>query len=559
MMWRYRFSFFLFFASFLIIISRLFYWQVIKAEELSFFGQSQYGIFMKIIPQRGEIKTSDGYPIVANRLGYLVFANPKEIKDKKKTTNLLSSLLEVDSASVSASLSLNKFWVPLKQNVDNKKKEEIEKLGLPGIGFEEQFTRFYPEGSISAHLLGILGKDESGENKGYFGLEGYYDRQLRGKTGIAVEVRDAFGRPILSKMNDKSKKIDGRSLVLNIDRAIQFIVETKLKEGIEKYQASGGMVGVIEPKTGGVIAMAGFPSFDPGNYQDYPQEFYKNPFISNLFEPGSTLKSIIMSAALDSKSIEPETKCNICDGPITIGDYQIKTWNNKYYKDTNMIDVIVHSDNIGMVFVANSLGFDRMFSYLGQFGIGEITGIDLQGEIFPSLKPKHLWYPIDFATISFGQGISVSPIELLSAFCVIANEGKRMEPHVVSKIETPDGEIIKIQPKILGRPILPSTAKLMTEILVNAVNKGEAKYFKPKGYRIAGKTGTAQIPIAGHYDPNKTIASFIGFAPADNPKFAMLVIFDRPTTSIYGSETAAPVFFEIAKKILDYYNIPPTE
>ncbi|MBI1981994.1 MAG: penicillin-binding protein 2, partial [Candidatus Levybacteria bacterium] len=257
--------------------------------------------------------------------------------------------------------------------------------------------------------------------------------------------------------------------------------------------------------------------------------------------------------------VKPDTKCPICAGPITIGDYQIRTWNNKYNKDTNMIEVIKNSDNTGMVFVGKSLGLSKMLSYLKKFGIGELTGIDLQGEVPPNLKSEELWYPIDLATASFGQGISVTPIELLAAFSSIANNGMRMEPHVVGKIETTEGETIAIKPKVLDKPISQQTAKVMTEMLVYAVEKGEAKWAKPKGYRIAGKTGTAQIPVAGHYDPNKTITSFIGFAPANDPKFSMLVVVDRPTTSIYGSETAAPIFFEIAKDLLTYYNIPPTE
>ena len=559
MTWRYRFTFLLFLASFGLIASRLFFWQVVKAEELSQTAQSQYGMFVKIIPKRGEIKTSDGFPIVANKISYLIYANPKQIKDKKRTAEILSPILEMEIASLSASFSYDRFWLSLKQNIDNEKKEKIEQLKLPGIGFEERFTRFYPEASMAAHLTGFVGKDDLGEDKGYFGLEGYYDRQLKGKSGFAFEVKDAFGKPILSKMNEKSMKIDGRTLVLNVDRVIQFIVEEKLKEGVKKYQASGGMIAVINPKTGGVLAMSGLPTFNQATYQEYEVNLYKNPFVSNLFESGSTFKPLVMSSALDANVVKPDTKCNICSGPVTIGEYQIKTWNNKYFPNITMTDVIMHSDNTGMVFVANSLGFDKMFSYLNKFGIGELTRIDLQGEVTPEIKPKNLWYPIDFATASFGQGISITPIELLTAFSAIANEGKRMEPHVVSKIETSQGQTINILPKVLDNPISPSTAKVMTEILVNAVEKGEASWVKLKGYRIAGKTGTAQIPIAGHYDPNETIASFIGFAPADDPKFAMLVVIDRPTTSIYGAETAAPVFFEVAKKILDYYNIPATE
>ncbi|MEK7160266.1 MAG: penicillin-binding protein 2 [Patescibacteria group bacterium] len=557
MTWRYRFVFIGIVFFFLLIIARLFYWQVVKAKELSALGQAQYGTNIKISPQRGVIKTSDGFPIAANKITYLVFANPKEIKNKKEVIGILASILDADIASISANLSLDKFWVPLKSGVNLEAKQKIDSYNLAGIGFDKEYERFYPESSMAAHLLGFVGKDDSGTDKGYFGLEGYYNRLLGGKEGVAVQVHDAFGRPILAKMNFTSGAVDGQNLILSIDRAIQFLVEKQLKEGIEKYEAASGMVGVIEPKTGKILAMASFPAFDPRDYQDYQDSIYKNPFISDLYEPGSTFKPLIMSSALDAKAVTPQTKCDICQGPVLLSGYEIHTWNNKYFKDINMIETIQRSDNTGMVFTAQKLGLDRMLTYLGKFGIGSDTGIDLQGEVSASLKPKNEWYAVDLATTGFGQGISITPIELLNAIATIANEGKRMEPQVVEAVEALDGTAVKIPPKLLDTPISAKTAKIMTEIMINAVNKGEASWARPKGYRIAGKTGTASIPIQGHYDPDQTIASFVGFAPADNPKFAMLVIFNRPETSIYGSETAAPAFFKIAKSILEYYGIPP--
>jgi len=257
--------------------------------------------------------------------------------------------------------------------------------------------------------------------------------------------------------------------------------------------------------------------------------------------------------------VKPETRCLICAGPIEIGEYQIKTWDNQYRPNATIVDIIQYSDNVGMVFITQKLGIDRMLSYVKKFGIGELTGIDLQGEVVPTLKTDDSWYPIDVATVGFGQGISLTPIELLSAFSAFANEGKRMEPHVVAKIVTSEGGIIEISPKVLSKPVSAKTAKVMTEILVNAVNKGVLKWTKPKGYRIAGKTGTAQVAIAGHYDPDETIASFIGFAPADDPRFSMLVILKNATKGTFGSVTAAPIFFNIAKQVLSYYNIPQTE
>jgi cell division protein FtsI/penicillin-binding protein 2 len=557
MTWRYRFVFLGFVFLFLLVVLRLFYWQVVKAQELSLLGQEQYGTTMTITPQRGEIQTSDGFPVAANKLSYQVFANPKEIANKNTVAAILASTLQLDVASVSANLALDKFWVPIKSSVDSKTKQQLEQMKLPGVGFNNQYQRFYPEASMAAQLLGFVGKDNNGSDKGYFGLEGFYDRLLRGKAGLAVEVHDAFGRPILAEMNGSTGETDGANLVLNIDRSIQFLVEQKLKDGVEQYGATSGMVGIMNPQTGAILAMATYPNFDPRSYQDYSDNLYKNPFISDLYEPGSTFKPLVMSGALDAKLVTPETKCNICGGPVSVGGYELKTWDNKYFKDTTMVNVIQHSDNTGMVFVAQKLGLDGMINYLSKFGIGDYTEIDLQGEVSAALKPKNEWYAVDLATTGFGQGISITPIELLDSVAAIANDGVRMQPQVLAAVQDAEGNTTKIQPKVLDTPISAGTAKVMAEIMVNAVNKGEASWARLKGYRVAGKTGTASIPVSGHYDPNQTIASFVGFAPSDKPKFVMLVILNRPTVSIYGAETAAPIFFDIAKSLLRYYGIPP--
>lgn len=559
MNWRYTGVLAGFFFLFVCVTGRLFYWQTVRAAELSSLGASQYGYRLQLNPIRGEIKTSDGFSIAANKISYLVFANPKEVGDKDKTSTLLADSLKMDKASISALLNIDKFWVALAPQVDETKKEEVEKLNIPGVGFEQQSVRFYPEASIGAKLLGFVGKNANGDNTGYFGLEGYYDRQLRGKSGVAVQVHDAFGRPILAKMNDLSDAVDGRTLTLNVDRSIQFFMEDELKKGIGQYGAASGMAAAIDPKTGGILAMASFPTFDPRDYKDYSDDLYRNPFITDAYEPGSTFKPLVMGAAIDRGLVKPETPCPICDKPVEIGGYQIRTWNNEYNPNESMTDVLIHSDNTGMVYTSRLLGLDTMISYFDKFGIGQSSGIDLQGELAATLRPRDSWYPIDVATASFGQGISVTPISLLTAFTAVANGGKRMEPHVVKSIETPEGDTIDIPPKVLDHPISEQTAKVVTEMMVQAVDKGESKWTKIDGYRIAGKTGTAQIPIAGHYDPTQTIASFVGFGPAEDPKFLMLVIINRPTSSIYGAETAAPVFFKIADRIIKYYGISPTE
>ena len=557
---RYRTVLLIFTLVFGVIILRLFYWQVVKANELSRLGIIQYGQNLKIEPVRGEIETSDGFPIAANKISYLVFANPKEIEKKKEIAEMLSLILKLDLASIAAQLSQDLFWVPIARGIDENKRGEIEEKKIAGIGFEQEFERFYPEASMAASLLGFVGRDESGSSKGYSGLEGYYDRLRRGKEGSVVQIRDAIGRPILARADsEKSFGTDGSDLLLHIDRSIQYLSEKKLKEGIERYAASGGMVGIMDPKTGAILAMASFPSFDPRDYSQYSDDLYKNAFISNLYEPGSTFKPLVMSAVFNEKLLTPKSRCPICSGPITVGGYELQTWNDKYYPNSTMLEVIQHSDNTGMIYVAQELGVGRMLKYFDRFGIGEQTGIDLEGESAPQIKPKNSWYEADLATAGFGQGISVTPIELLTAFSSIANDGAMMEPHVVAAVKDENGKLTKIPPKEIGRPVSSATAKIMTEILVNAVNKGEAKWAKIPGYRIAGKTGTASIPIEGKYDPNKTIASFIGFAPVGDPKFVLLVILDRPTARIYGAETAAPVFFSIARDLFTYFGIPPDE
>ena len=337
------------------------------------------------------------------------------------------------------------------------------------------------------------------------------------------------------------------------------MIEKKLQDAVVKYGAQSGMIGVMDPKTGKILAMASYPSFDPRDYQDYSSDSYVNNFISSLYEPGSTFKPLVMSAALNENKVTPGTKCTICSGPVPVSGYLIHTWDDNYFPDSTMTQVIQHSDNTGMVFVAQKLGLDKMLEYLNKFNIVNLTGIDLQGETAPEIKPKDQWYAVDLATTGFGQGIDVTPIELLDAFASIGNGGKMMKPYVVSQIKYPDGKVTNIEPQEIDQPISGQTAQVMTEILVNAVNKGEAAYARLKGYRIAGKTGTASIPIQGHYDPTQTIASFEGYAPADNPKFAMIVIFNKPTASIYGADTAAPVFFDIAQDLLNYYGIPPSE
>ncbi len=558
-------SFFLLF--FFAIIARLFYWQVVKAEYLQAQAEDQHFTDVKTQALRGNIFFSDGAILTSSNPSFSVFANPKLIS-KEAVTNFAYSLAKVlreereDVDEVAkdfiSKLSKDLYWVRLKNRISLEQKKEVESLNLPSIGFEQTSSRFYPEGSSSAHLLGFVGSSGNGESKGYFGLEGYYDGELKGMSGLVRHEKDALGLPIIIGSFLTSQAKNGKDLTLNLDRTVQYIVEQSLKSGMEKYGAKAASAVVMDPKTGNVLALAAFPAYDPQSYVDFPKEYYKDSVVANQYEPGSTFKVLVMAAALNEDLVKPDTKCDICSGPVSLGGFLIRTWNNQYRPDLTLTDVIIHSDNTGMVFVGKKLGLDRFYLYLENFGFGNSTDIDLQDEFSPGIRQKKAWREIDLATASFGQGIAVTPIQMVRAVAAIANGGYLMEPHVVKKISDENG-VFEIKPKIIRQVIKEPTAQQIKEMMVAAVEKGEANFVRLKGFKIAGKTGTAQIPVAGHYDPDQTIASFVGFAPADDPKFVMLVRYDQPSSSIFGAETAAPTFFEIAKQLFTYYKIAPTE
>lgn len=562
----------------LVVIVRLFYWQFLSGIEKHESVESEN----EIPATQGDIFTSDGFPLVTNQHAFLVYGKPQSLNTdpseiaKKIGPLLISEKFATFSSKIPEELAKQKeeeikkkeeeikeklskkslLWVLLGRKVPLELKEKIESLKISGIGFEADNKRFYPEASLAAHLLGFVGSDKLGKNTGYFGLEGYYNRQLRGKPGRASVDVDPLGIPILVGNYRSIEPKTGSSLHLTIDRTIQFIVEKKLREAVEKYQAKEGTVVISDPKNGNILAMASYPNYNPAFFGEYDEKLYKNPAIAETYEPGSTFKVITIASALDLSVVTPTDKCPVCVGPRQIAGYEISTWNEKYYPNSTMTEVIQHSDNVGMSYVGEKLGLERFYNYITKFGFGTKTGIDLQEEATGVIRDKKDWYPIDLVTASFGQGIAVTPIQIVQGVGAIANKGLLNTPSLVSKIV--DGDKIEEVKKEKERQIIsPKVAAQVTEMMVNAVELGEAQAFKPKGYRIAGKTGTAQIPVSGHYDPDKTVASFVGFAPADNPRFVMLVRFTEPTTSQFGSETAAPTFFSIARELFNYYAIPP--
>lgn len=554
---RIKILFFIFTVTWLILVIRLFYYQIGEFKKLFLINQTQYKSLQEIKAPRGTIFSSDNQPLALSKGSYTVYIQPSLIDNQNEVYQKINQIIPLEEKDfLEKTKQKEKRWIPLFKKVNYEQKEKLEQANIKGISFEQSWTRFYPEASMSAHLLGFVGYDHSGKEKGYFGIEGFYDRELRGIDGWRAKEVDLLGRPILVGNEKEKEAKPGRNLYLYLNRGIQFLVEKELQKGIEKYEAVSGSVIVMDPFTGGILAMASFPSFDPAFYYKEDPKNFLNPLIGLNFEPGSVFKPIVMAMAIDLGLINPTTVCDLCSGPITIQDHQIKTWNDQYYPKSTMIEVIQHSDNVGMVFVSRKLGIKNFLNYLEKLGFMEKTGIDLEGESPPLVKEKKEWKEIDLATASFGQGIAITPIQLVRAISTIANGGILKTPRVVKKIEE-NGKEILLANNEEKRVLKEITTKIIMEMMVNAVEKGEAKWAKPKGYKIAGKTGTAQIPISGHYDPEKTIASFVGFAPSNNPKFVMLVILREPKTSPWGSETAAPLWFEIAKGIFKILNISP--
>lgn len=574
---RIQIIFLSFFFGLLLVILRLSYWQIVKKDELSAQAQDQYTSKDIVEGSRGSIMTADNFPLVVNQAVYaLGVYTPAIVDPPAKIVDQILPLLKfsVDDPSIATDeaklkLALEEMkastkstilerlsktgYSVLARSLSVQEKNAIESLGIKGLSFDQSFARHYPEASMSAQLTGFVGRDDLGKSKGYFGLEGFYDRELSSRSRIEKQDVDAGGNPLLTGDFQLLPGRDGRSLKLHIERGTQFVVEEALKEGIEHYGAKSGEVIVMDPKTGGILAMASLPSYDPLKFHLYDTSLYKNPAVANTYEPGSTFKVLVMAAAFNEGVVTETDQCDICHEPFQIGKYQIKTWDNEYPKNPTPQDILVNSNNVGMVWAQRRLGGEKMLEYLTKFGFGQKTGIDLQEEVASTLRSR--WGEIDYATASFGQGIAVTTIQMVSAVGALANQGELMEPHLVQSVI---GESeVPIPPKSRGQVISPETAERITNLMIQSAGQGEAKWAAAKGYEIAGKTGTAQVAVEGHYDRDKTTASFVGFAPAKNPKFVMIVKLSEPGTSQWASETAAPLWFSLARKLLIRYNIPP--
>ncbi|KKS05468.1 MAG: Peptidoglycan glycosyltransferase [candidate division WWE3 bacterium GW2011_GWE1_41_27] len=577
-----------FFLGFLAVVLRLFQIQVLGHEKFEKMGQDQYWTFQEIYAGRGNISSADGYLLAGTVDNYLMYGEPKVVDNKTQTAHTLAEYLasiepeppvnaEGKAAalkpgfdyfykSIFDSLNLDLFWVPLKRNLSHEQMLEIQKFGIVGIGFEKEPKRYYPEGMLASHVLGFVASDEKGEKTGYYGIEGALNEDLQGKSGRILEEKDATGNPILAGGYRKSNPLPGRDIVLTIDRSVQYMVERMIKEGVEKYDAVSGNVIVMDPYTGKVIAMANYPTYDPSDFsvddsemvQDGEQERKKaerrNLSIQQTYEPGSVMKPMTVSAAVDLGLVTSTTTFDDA-GPVYYSDYKVDNWDLKHHGVITVQRLLELSNNIGAAWVGHKVGTENLRSYLANFGYGKKTGIELQGEDTGILLPVSDWSDIALANISFGQGISATPLQVLNAFNVIANGGSLYQPLIISELD--DGKkVLEMQPKKIRKVISQETAQEMVAMLENAAVSGEAKFYVLKDYKIAGKTGTAQIPEKGGYSADKTNATFVGFLSGAR-RISMIVKLEEPKTSVYASMTSVPLWMDIMSELVKSYGIAP--
>lgn len=513
-------------------------------------------------PPRGVIRDRDGRLLAGNGVRYAVEAAPAYVVDTEDAAEKLASVLHMPAAHLAELLESRdeneqlRQWVVIASSVSKETGQEVFDLEIGGVTVRPIWKRRYPEGALAAHTLGF-----SGVITGYYGVEGYYDALLRPKMVEWVGPVDISSVPIPWQPSTGELPSRGIDLELTLDRTVQALAEEELKRAVWEHEAEGGTIIVMEPETFGILAMASYPAYDPEQYGEYGDQDpppYEDPAVSKQYEPGSVFKVLTVAAALDAGIVTPETTYND-EGWIEVGGQTIRNATGKAYGVSSVTDILVKSLNVGAAWLSRQMGPDVFYRYLEDFGIGERTDVDLAGEVAGQLwLPEDVehWHPSNQGTNSFGQGVAVTPLQMVTAMATVANDGVRLRPHVVDRRIAPDGTVSVYQPMMVERVISPETAHTLTEMLVQAVDEG-ITLAKVDGYRVAGKTGTAQIPIPGGYDPDATIATFVGYGPVPDPKLVVLVKLDRPQSSQWASMTAAPAFQQLMSRLFTALAIPP--
>ncbi|OGI24957.1 MAG: hypothetical protein A3J76_03920 [Candidatus Moranbacteria bacterium RBG_13_45_13] len=546
------------------IFFRLYALQVLAHDYYQELASDQHKIFGDLIPQRGEIfvKDTEGYyPVAVNKELNLAYAVPKEVENPKEVARQIAPILELDERETEEKLNQpNGWYAVLKHKVNQEKANEIKEKKLKGIYFAPESERFYPGGTFASQLIGFVGSDEK-KTKGRYGLEAYWEKELAGNEGRLEQERDTGGRWISIGEKTVTPAENGADLYLTIDHTIQYRAEMAIKKSVEKYGANSGTIVILEPHSGAVLAMASWPTFNSNEFSKVEDmALFADPAVSSTYEPGSVFKPITMAAGIDTKVVSPDMTYTDT-GAVNEAGYTIKNSDGKANGVQTMMQVLEKSLNTGVIFVEKLLGNLRFYEYVKNFGFGEKTGIETIGEVPGSISGLAELRNINAYTATFGQGISMTPIQLANAFSAIANGGELMKLHVVEKNVLGDGEEIVTEPQEKRRVISKEASLDIARMLVSVVQNGHGKKAGVPGYLVAGKTGTAQIPKkeGGGYEDNVHVGSFAGFAPAYDPRFVMLVKLDNPRNVEWAESSAAPTFGEMAKFMLDYFGVEPTE
>lgn len=590
-----------------LIVLRLFDLQILKGSFYAALAADQHELYKKIFPERGSIYTLENqngkqnlFPLVTNKKMMMLYAVPKEIDDVSSTANMVIDILglpeSIDMAEVEKNLfadissttelkiaeeikktrmeawkeqqraveidklvtTFNKkerMYEPLRYRLTDEQVAAIKASSTKGLGFQEQDYRFYPEKGLGGQIFGFWGY--RGDDKvGQYGLEGYFDQMLTGQYGEIRSDRDALGNVIALGNSSFKEKVDGADLILTLDRAIQYKACQELQASVTSHKAKGGSVIVMNPKTGAILAMCNVPDFSPDEYYKTKNiKDFNNTAIFGAYEPGSIFKPITLAAALDSGKVTPETTY-VDTGEVDYGRFKIRNFDDKIYGKQTMTNVLELSLNTGAIFAMRQTTPKVFAQYVRNFGFGQVTGIEMDKELPGDISNLNKNKEIFAATATFGQGITVTPLQIATAMSAIANGGKLMKPYIVSQI-IHGNEIKSFYPQEIRQVITPKTAAVLSGMMVSVVENGHAQKAKIPGYRVAGKTGTAQVPgPSGAYKKDEVIGSFVGFVPFSDPKFLIMVRVDEPMYGKLGETVAAPVFTGIAKFALQYYNVP---
>jgi cell division protein FtsI (penicillin-binding protein 3) len=543
----------LFTLFFIVIGVKATYLQVFRGSWLSQKAADQYEVSYKSAGKRGTIFDRNLREMAVSIDVESIAAHPRQIENPKKAAGSLSKILDMNRKTLAKKLQSKKKFVWVQRMVTPKEAEAVKKLDIGGLDFIAEHKRFYPNKTLAAQLIGFTDIDDHGLE----GLEFYYNDVLSGSVVEYTVLRDARGQGFEAE-NPSGSTSSGKNLVLTIDSTIQYIAEKALAESVKEFSAKSGMAVVMDPRTGALLAMAQIPLFNPNALSGSNRKVWRNRIITDPFEPGSTMKIFSAAAAIESGSCSSSSIFYCENGAYRMGNHIIHDSHEHGW--LSLQQIIKYSSNIGAVKFSAVTGSQYLFKTLQRFGFGEETGIDCPGETAGSLAPYQRWTKVDAGTIAFGQGVSVSALQLIAAISAVANKGILMKPYAVQAITDYHGRLIKsFAPKIVRRAISEKTAGTLTRIMQTVVTQGGTGVNAAlDGYSACGKTGTAQkIDENGRYSNEKFIASFVGFAPIEAPKIAVLVVVDEPQKEHYGSEVAAPAFKTIAQKTLDYMNISP--